>query len=211
MRRHGKKCFSTPYSHCRTNIDYALALEAEDYRSLLSTSEMERAVAFGATVVRSRRYQCDPIFHPSCSEGFEFSHYDMLNEWRDRENFGRKISRLLRLRGRKNVLFLYHHRWNANSDLVRLREKIDQFAAFYRSANSRCVVVCFYQSLIAPQAHRRLERIPGPEHRLEFVFHTRDAWAGNNQDLFWARVDDDLIRQMMQQIDSTLRQIQRSR
>ncbi len=205
LRRHGKKCFSTPYSHCRTNIDYALALEAEDYQSLLLPSELETAMAFGQSVVRSRHYHCDPIFHPSCSKGFEFSHYDLLNEWRDRESFERKISRLQQLRCRKNVVFLYHHRWTANSNLALLRAKIDRFVGFYTTTKVRCVVVCFYQALIEPQAHRKLERIPGSDHRMEFVFHTRAAWEGNDQDIFWAKVDDDLIGAMIRQIESALR------
>ncbi|MDD2884820.1 MAG: DUF1796 family putative cysteine peptidase [Dechloromonas sp.] len=204
LRRHGKKIFSSPYSNGRTNIDYALALESENYKNLISPAYLVRGEAFGQGVVRSTHYQCAPIFDASCSAGFEFSHHDPLGSTDDRASFQRKIDRLLKIRGQESVVFLYHHRWTERSDLPRLREKLQQFARFYTAPGVRCVMVLFYQNLTAPKETSYLTEWPVTGDQMEFTFHTRDYWMGTDQEIFWARNDDALIVSMLEKVEQHL-------
>jgi hypothetical protein len=198
LRRYERKTYSSPFSSGRSNIDYVLQLERDGYRYLLLPEHLTHHQLPGELAVRSTYYRsCEGIFDPSCSQGFEFTHHDPLGRIEDRRGLQRKISRLQVLKGRKHFVFLYHHRRNSNSDLPRLREKLQEFRKFYTAGRTRCAVILFYQTLVDRTAARRVECRQQHEDFIEFEFHTHDIWAGENQDLFWARVDEDLIREML--------------
>lgn len=198
LRRYGRKTYSSPFSSGRSNIDYILQLEHDGYRHLLLPENLAHHQLTGELVVRSTYYRnCDGIFESSCSHGFEFTHHDPLVRVEDRRSVQRKIDRLQRFKSRKHFVFLYHHRRNPNSDLPRLHEKLREFSKVYSSGRARCAVILFYQTLIGSTDARRIECRQIHEDLIEFEFYTHDIWAGKDQDLFWARVDDDLIREML--------------
>ncbi len=79
LRRHGLETFSTVYSSGRSNIDYALHLESEDYAYLLSQKYLYYDHVGAAKVVRNRRYsKADDIYEALQSNGFEFTHHDVI-------------------------------------------------------------------------------------------------------------------------------------
>ena len=202
LKRHELKSFSTPYSSGRSNIDYALALEATNYATLLDRDALARGDVYGAPVVRSTRFvESDPIFDPMHVRGFEFTHADPISSEKDRESYGRKIARLLAIRGKLGVVFLYHHRRTDKSNLPLLREKLERFAELYSSDVAQCTIALFHQEKIDPQRDRRLETTHS-RNLAEYVFHTEHMWAGSDPDLFWARTDDDLIGSMLVDIAS---------
>src|SRR5690606_35399390 len=100
LKRHDLKAFSTPYSHGRTNVDYAIALEKSGYSGLIDASNLIVGNAWGQKVVRSRVYnRSDDIFEPSVSKGFEFTHHDILKNKTALESYIRKINRIKQTRG----------------------------------------------------------------------------------------------------------------
>ena len=111
LKRHGKKSFSTPFSACRSNIDYALALDECDYATLLGPEGLcVRQVGIRQVVVQTKIEPCEPVYVQSSMQGFEFTHHDPLASLHDQASFKRKIERLISLRGSENCVFFYLHR-----------------------------------------------------------------------------------------------------
>lgn len=205
LKRFARKSFSTPYSHGRSNIDYAIALEERGYEKLLDKNYLVVGDAWGQNVVRSSLYvDADPIFDSSCTKGFEFTHHDPLQSIADCESYQRKISRLIEIRATHDVVFLYHHRKNDKSNSKLLHEKLKRFKSFYCENGHTCCIVLFYQLIVTTEASRGLVCKGINDEILEFELHTVNLWGGVNQDLFWARVDDDLISEMFNRVDSYL-------
>jgi hypothetical protein len=197
LERHGLRTFATPYSHGRTNVDYALALESRNYAGLIDPHNLARATTSGTSVVRSTLpLPADPIFDASVSAGFEFTHHDVIANERQRESYRRKVERMLQARGRENVAFLYHHRTHARTDLARLMEKLRRFRSFYTSEMAQCWIVAFMQHIV-PTEQRRVELVEATDGVALFTLHTAQMWSGSDKAVFWAHVDDDLISQML--------------
>ncbi|QBC43668.1 DUF1796 family putative cysteine peptidase [Iodobacter fluviatilis] len=149
LQRHGLKSFSSPYAASRSNIDYVIALEKENYASILLKENLVYEDAWGKKVVRSTSIiNADDIYEPSCSKGFEFTHHDPISSINDRNSFQRRIQRLNEFRKKKDVVFLYHHRITERSNLIKLREKFSTFISFYLGNQSNCHLIFFYQTLI---------------------------------------------------------------
>jgi len=198
ISRHQLKGFATPYSHGRSNIDYALALEDRNYAGLLDVENLGRFESFGEKVVRSTLpLKADPIFHPSVSRGFEFTHHDVIANEAARQSYHRKIERLQRARGQEDITFLYHYRMNRSANVPSLLDKLQRFASFYTSAKGAARVVAFTQSVSPVGARREVECIARHGNTMFFVLHTRRHWSGADPDVFWARCDDDLIARML--------------
>lgn len=198
LKRHQKKSFSTPYSPCRSNIDYALHLEQRGYEVLLDKTLLTVADAYGARVVRSLAVvDADPIFESAHRGGFEFTHHDVLTVDSDRQSFRRKIDRLNNLRGKEDVLFLYHHRRTKETDLKAVRAKLMKFTEHYKADGVSCMAALFYQTPVARGEARGLVVSDRNGSLLEYEFRTYDLWGGKDPEVFWARVDDDLVVEMI--------------
>lgn len=201
LKRYGLKSFSTPYSSCRSNIDYALQLEASLYDGLLDSQHLKYADAFGKRVVRSTRYLiAESIFDPSCRNGFEFTHHDPLESVDDLSSMQRKVERIQAIRGRRNIVFLYHHRITKHTQLDQLVEKLAAYRSLYASDRADCVIALLRQRLVDNPANRRMTVNTPAEGIVDYCLDTTAAWSGNDPELLWARVDDDLIQQMIQDI-----------
>jgi hypothetical protein len=198
LQRHGLKTFNTPYSGTRSNIDYAIQLEREGYAHLLDREALERGWAGPTEVVRNVRMTCEPLFHDFHSQGFEFTHHDVIESESHRESFRRKVERLDMLRGRGNVCFLYHHRVNPRSDLAAIVEKAATFAGFYGHGDTSCRVVVFMQEIVASAAERDVVEAAHADNVRAYVLKSLEVWGGDDQDVFWARKDDDLLARMFQ-------------
>jgi hypothetical protein len=198
LDRHGLKGFSTPYSNGRSNLDYALALEKNNYEGLLSMQNLAFGISDQKKVVRSKLFnQCDPIYNAMHMKGFEMTHHNVIESEKARESFERKIQRQLEVRGKKNIVFLYHHRINNNSDLDSIFRKAQEFSKIYTRGKYTCTVIVFSQKTIPAEEARRIyfRKISRSVHFFEF--HTPVLWGGIDKDIFFARIDDDLIKKML--------------
>ena len=204
LRRHGKKSFSTPYSHGRSNIDYALQLEMYGYDILLDNRLLEVADAFGDRVIRSKYItQSSPIFDSSHRMGFEMTHHDVIENADHRGSFLRKIERMKSIRGREDVVFFYHHRVCSSTNLEILRRKLIDFKNIFSTKDTKCFVVLFYQTISNHDARRVIvsEKYNG---LIECEFFTEERWAGRDPKIFWAQLDDDLIGEMMSSVQGLI-------
>lgn len=200
LERHGLKLLTTPYSHGRTTIEHILELERDDYRSLLDRERLERGEADGHPVVRLGGF--GPLanrYDPQHELGFEFTHHQVLDDPGDAERLRRRAEALVALRGRRRVVLWYHHRQHGSTDRELLAAHLTELRARYSTPSIRSEVVCFTQELVDPDDDRRLTAtsVDGVPF---YVLHTRARWEGADQDVFWARVDDDLIAAMVRAV-----------
>jgi hypothetical protein len=206
LQRHHRKSYSSPYSSGRVNIDYATELEKDGYKHLLEKESLVYGETWGKKVVRSTYYaKCDDIFEAAHMQGFEFTHHNPLALSADKNSFERRIGRLNEARYVKDFVFFYHHRRTEKSNFDLLRKKLNDFRSFYSNGKARCAIVLFYQSIVHTDDQRRLEVNPINPDLIEFVFHTKAVWAGDDDRIFWAHVDDDLITKMFEEVDKHLK------
>lgn len=204
LARHNFKSFSSPYSHGRSNLDYAISLEEKKYESLLEPENLKYDYVGDARVVRSTIVnQSDAIYHELHMNGFEFTHHDVKESDKQRKSLERKISRLYSFRGKKDFVFLYHYRFNENIDLDKIFTKAKKFTAFYSGLNKKYNMVVFTQKIISDEKERKVY-FKQDDNILFFELHTKHIWSGDNENIFWARVDDDLIKKMLDTADNVI-------
>lgn len=203
LRRHNRKSFSSVFSSGRSNIEYIIQMEKDDYKNLLKEEYLQHHPDGARAVVRSTFYKhCVGCYSERHMLGFEFSHHDPLSIKEDNRAFKRRIERQLKYRGNKNFFFLYHHRITDNSDLPLLRAHLRELLSFYNVRGCDCKVVLFYQNIIAENLTRWIDFIGQDSGLLEFVCHTPERWEGDDLDIFWARKDDALFAEMFDVVDN---------
>ncbi|PDO87155.1 DUF1796 family putative cysteine peptidase [Kosakonia sacchari] len=202
LRRHNRKSFSSVFSSGRSNIEYILQMEKDDYRHLLEKEHLQHFPDGEHAVVRSTFYEkCTGQYSERHMLGFEFTHHDPLRIKEDSRAFQRRISRQLQYRGKKDFVFLYHHRITEHSDLCLLREHLNEFLTLYNAQGCDCKIVLFYQHIIAANSAKRIDFTPHESGLLEFVCHTHEIWGGDDLDTFWAKKDDALFAEMFGIVD----------
>jgi hypothetical protein len=199
LKRYNLKSFSTPYSSGRTNIDYVLQLETMDYNTFLDKKYLEYSILNGNTkVVKSKLITaCSNIYNTLHMDRFEFTHHDILSSAEQNAAIKRRIERMRQFRGKQDVVFFYHHRVNSNTNTNMLFDKLSLFQTFYNTDKAKCFIIVFMQKLVPRGEQKYLEYKQQKDNILLFTFKTHDIWSGDNQDVFWARVDDELIKQML--------------
>lgn len=203
LKRYHLKSFSTPFSNVQTNLDYDLLLESIRYQGFLDKENLVYEQQPVKRFVRSKIInKCDNIYVHYHMKGFGTSHFDLINSEEDRLIFDRKIKRMLRLRGKGNIVFFYHYRFHKKQNLELIFEKAFEYTKYYSNSSKQCQVIVFSQKIICDISHRGLhyQRIRNNIHF--FNFHTKRMWSGSDPQIFWARPDEDLIKKM---IDATIR------
>ena len=199
LSRHDIKSFSTPYSHGRSNLDYAIKLEKDRYSNLLKKEYLYYDTDGELKVVRNNYYtECDNIYNEMHQKNFEFTHHDVINDKAQRESYERKVLRMLTFSKRKKLVFVYHYRNNDNNDLNLLAKKAEEFLSCYQERGIKCEFIFFTQNIITENKERSLTKIHDFNKVKGYVLKTLEVWGGADQDIFWARKDDDLIKQMIQ-------------
>ena len=198
LQRHGLKSFSTPFSHGRSNMDYVLALESVHYNGLLDPQNLRHDFIEEKRVVRSTTIvKHDPIYHELHVNGHEFTHHDVLESDAERNSMIRKIQRLEEYRGKKNFVFFYHYRISPDFHLDALIEKAKRFIPFYAIQGKSCDLVIFTQNIVASKEDRGVKYTLLQPHIHLFECATLNPWGGGNDDDFWAKNDEDLVKIMM--------------
>jgi len=132
--------------------------------------------------------------------GFEFTHHDVIRSLSDRKSMIRKANRLKNLKGKKDVVLLYHHRIHAKTNLDVLFQKAEKLRTYYAVNGKICHIVIFAQKIITDPSQRTVQYKEIDTYVHYFNFLTHHIWNGDNNDLFWGKPDDDLIKKM---IDTT--------
>lgn len=198
LKRYGIKSFSTIYSNGRSNIEYAIHLEKESYQHLLNQKYLYFDYVNVKKVVRNNHYSKSlNIYHHLHQNGFEFTHHDVITDENAQESAKRKIIRLKKYRGKKNFKFFYHYRYNRHADLDMLIEKAKKFNALYNVNNKKSEIIVFTQKLVKKSEERKLEKYHIDKTIKVFILHTLDIWQGDDNNILWAKNDEDLLAEML--------------
>lgn len=204
LKRNGLKSFSSPYASSRSNVEYVLAFEEERFRDFLNPEFLREEEAFGKAVVRNKKYVAvKNTYHSSCTNGFEFTHHNVLSDDKARETFERRCQRLLDLEG-YDITLVYHHRMCEQTDEKLLGRHLAQLARIYANKKNRVRIFAFTQVLVEDPSERRAVKYKQGEICF-YRFYTLHEWGGNDQDFFWARADDDLLQFMVEDIKNLSR------
>lgn len=196
LSRHNKKSYSSVFSSARSNIEYVLQMENDGYKNLLDEKWLNYFHEAGGGVRSSYYKDVVGCYSQRHMLGFEFSHHDPINIKEDNRAFARRISRQVIMRGRKDFVFLYHHRVTEHSNIPLLRKHLKELLNLYNVNGCECNVILFYQHIIDEATDKNIAFISHNNDLLEFVFNTHDVWAGDDPDIFWAKKDDELFKKM---------------
>lgn len=208
LDRKGLNCIVTPFSWGRVNIDYVFEVVREDFADLLNPALLEYRMVFQKPIAKNLKYQCaEGVFIKPMSSGFEFTHHDVIEYEEARVSMKRKIQRFrdVVMNSDTGVVLMYHHRPPKHSSLEYVEKQLSsllQLAIERRGANNISALL-FYQIMISQHEERRVvvSRQGGV---LRAEFFTRQMWNGTDTDIFWARVDDDLLDLMFSQVTNLI-------
>ncbi|MCC6600944.1 MAG: hypothetical protein IT223_09760 [Crocinitomicaceae bacterium] len=197
LDRHKLKLLTTPFSHGRSNVEYILQLEKDQYKDLLNPSFLRHEFLEGKEVSRLKKYMAlQNSYHELHTNGFEFTHHDVIRSESVRLKMKERLAELLRRKGKNKFVIFYHHRANANTRIELLLEDLKKLKCIYSTSNIQSEIICFTQKIIKNSNERKLihEILNGIHF---FTFYTLNEWAGDDEDIFWARNDEDLIAEMI--------------
>lgn len=201
LDRHKIKSFSNPYSHGRSNLDYAIQLEKEHYANLLNPEFLYYEYVEQTKVVRNKLYATSHnIFNELHKNGFEFTHHDVLNNEKERKSYERKIARMNSFDKSQKLKFFYHYRSNDDLAIDVLIGKAEEFLSYYKRREIKCEFIFFTQEIVSKSTERQLLKIHDSENIKGYILKTLEYWAGDDEDFLWARKDDDLLTEMIKEI-----------
>jgi len=197
LSRYGLKSFTTPFSHCRSNIEYILDLEKNNYKNFISGEFLkygelkEKPVPrFNTNIILENNY------HHLHLNGIEFTNHDVIknqNYWKKVINRANNLKSFL---GKAQYVLLYHHRVCGDSDLELLLKHLSELKKFYSTNEYVCKVVLFKQIIIPMESRKKLSYQMKSDIHI-FDFYTHYPWSGRDQRKYWAFIDDSLISKML--------------
>lgn len=203
LQRFGIKSYSTPYSFVRSNCFYALQLEKHNYDFLLDKQYLIKDPnSTFSDCYRNVNFEKpeEGLFDSSCTNGFEFTHHDIVNKISDLESMKRKISRLNNLKfSNDDILFFYHHRYCDNCAIQTIIDYLNDFCAYYIHGNRQVNVVLLEQRIVNKPIERHVF-ISKHKNVILAYLYTERIWSGKDKNLLFAKYDEDLLFQMFQKL-----------
>ena len=199
LSRYDLKSFSSPFSSGRSNAEYILDFEKEDYVDFLNPDYLKYGSFNEKKVARNIKYVATQNhYHDSCSHGMEFTHHDVISDPSLKETIARRYERLQKL-SKRHIVFLYHNRYCEKTDLGLLVSCFEEIKHIYEKRKNVVQIFIFAQRLVATKEERRVECKELNGMRI-YTFYTNNIWEGADNEIFFARCDDDLIRVMVDDI-----------
>ena len=200
LNRNNLKSFSSPFASGRSNIEYILNFEKENYINFIDNNYLKYENAInGQKVVRNKKYVAtENKYNDTCTQGFEFTHHDVIGDEEARQALERRYKRIISL-SNKNILMVYHHRKCDQTDINLLIRHLTDLGQIYEARQNKVAIFAFYQIIVSDGAERKVEKYcVGNVHI--YKFYTLNEWCGDNNDIFWAKCDDDLLKIMLDDI-----------
>ena len=197
LSRYGLKSFTTPFSHCRSNIEYILDLERNNYENFVSGELLIYGDLNGKSVPRLKTdLILKNTYHHLHENGIEFPSQDVI---KDQKYWKKVVKRAIRLKeflGKGKYILLYHHRICDNNDFELLLIHLSELKKYYSTQDFECQVVLFKQIIIPKESKKKLTYKKNDDIHV-FDFYTHYAWTGRDQRRYWAFIDDSLIIKML--------------
>lgn len=202
LARNKLKSFSTPYSSGRSNIEYVLSFEKDNFSDLLNAQYLQQQFVDGKNVVRNNKYLATTNrYNPICVNGLEFTHHDVINDKASIKRIKKRCKRQLSLHNKK-ITMLYHHRYCENTDEQLMMEHLQQLKNIYVNRGNKVRIFVFSQVLVSSKNERKvvMEKSSNDKDIYFYKFYTLHLWEGKDENVFWARCDDDLLLAMIKDI-----------
>ncbi|WP_083717157.1 DUF1796 family putative cysteine peptidase [Mailhella massiliensis] len=199
IQRYGIKSYSTPFSFSRCNIFYSYQLFQTNFKNLINKEFLEKDnnCQFPQFYRNKKIFNTpeDGLFEKSCSNGFEFTHHNVVDKKNDRESFIRKINRLIDLKNSNDaVVFFYHHRYLYNSKIDKIIEYSNELINCFKYKNKYIVIL---EQIIVDSNIKRNIFYKRFGNTIIFFFLTTKEWKGKDKNILFAKNDEDLIQKMM--------------
>ncbi len=200
LSRYGLKSFTTPFSHCRSNIEYILDLERNNYENFVSGKFLKYGDLNGKPVPRLKT---DLIlknnYHHLHKNGIEFPSQDVIKNHKYWQKVVERAHQLKAFLGKGKYVLLYHHRVCEDNDLELLLKHLSELKSFYSTEEYECQVVLFKQIIIPKESKKNLIYQRNNDIHV-FDFYTHYTWTGRDQRKYWAFIDDSLISKMLDKV-----------
>lgn len=205
LSRNNLKSFSSPFSSGLSNIEYVLSFENEKYKDFLSKAYLKYEPSGDDLKVRNKKFvEVYNKYDKSVTNGFEFTHHDVLKKHSLKRTMRRRYKRILNLK-RKNIIMLYHHRCCVETDMTRLFDDLSKLAEVYMRRGNNVRIFAFSQEIIEEREGRRVTVENLKDGQVNYYkFCCLQKWCGNDDNVFWAKCDDDLIKVMIDDIKKAL-------
>lgn len=197
LSRNKLKLITTPFSHIGSNIEFILQAEKDNYLDFLNLKYLKYEKRGELTRPVLKKYNLiENDYHPFLKSGFSFAHHDVIKEEKVRVAIQRRISRMQKFKGNKRFIIFYHHRMNSSTNKNLLTTHLLELKNLHSTEIIHSEVICFTQNIITEPEMRKVSY--SNENGVHyFVFNTLQRWDGGVDDIFWARCDDDLIKEMI--------------
>lgn len=199
LSRNDLKSFSSPFSSGRSNVEYILSFEKEGYIDFLNPKYLKYEEMNGSKVARNKKYVTTKNkYYDFCMNGMEFTHHDVINDPQKRKKIAKRCKRIQNL-ANKNIVFVYHNRYCKETDMNLIISYFEEIRQIYESRNNHVQIYIFTQKIVPTEGERHVEctKINGIK---VYFMHTLNVWEGGNQEIFWARCDNDLLKVMIDDI-----------
>lgn len=197
LTRYELKSFTTPFSYCRSNIEYVLDFERNNYENFISGKFLKYGALKEKPVDRlNTNIILENNYHHLHLHGIEFTNHDVIKNQKYWQKVKNRANNLKSFLGKAQYVLLYHHRVCEDSDLDLLLVHLSELKKFYSTKEYVCQIVLFKQILIPIEKKKWLSyKIANDIHI--FDFHTHYSWTGHDQRKYWAFIDDSLISKML--------------
>lgn len=200
LSRYGLKSFTTPFSHCRSNIEYILDLERNNYENFVSGEFLKYGDLNGKPVPRLKT---DLIlknrYHHLHENGIEFPSQDVIKNQKYWQKVVERAIKLKAFLGKRKYILLYHHRVCEGNNLELLLMHLSELKEHYSTKEYECQVVLFKQIIIPKESKKNLIYQNIKDIHI-FDFHSHFTWTGRDQRKYWAFIDDSLISKMLDKV-----------
>ncbi len=192
----------TPFSWARSNIDYTLEVIREDFSDFLNPAYLQHRHRYAKNITTNSKYQTlKDVFDTSVSSEFEFTHHDILSSIEAHKSVVRKIARFRTeiYNSDRPIVLFYHYRYTRKErqNITYVQQQLEKLRLFIEAKRSSPVkVVGFTQNLVDVTE----ERTVAYEQYGDLIFakmSTQTIWAGNDPDILWGKVDDDLFTDVL--------------
>lgn len=200
LSRYGLKSFTTPFSHCRSNIEYILDLERNNYENFVSGEFLKYGDLNGKPVPRLKTdLILQNTYHHLHENGIEFPSQDVIKNQKYWQKVVERAIKLKAFLGKRKYILLYHHRVCEGNNLELLLMHLSELKGYYSTKEYECQVVLFKQAIIPKESKKNIIYQNIKDIHI-FDFHSHYTWTGRDQRKYWAFIDDSLISKMLKTV-----------
>jgi hypothetical protein len=197
LTRYGLKSSTTPFSHCRSNIEYILDLERNNYKNFVGGEFLQYGDLSGKPVPKfNTNLILENNYHHLHKNGIEFTNHDVIKNKRYWAKIVRRANNLKLFLGKSQYVLFYHHRVCEDSDFELLLKHLSELKNYYSTEEHECQVVLYKQIIIPKESKKKLIYHENNDIHV-FDFYTHYTWTGRDQRKYWAFIDDSLISKML--------------